>query len=222
MSDHTWNRFGRRKPYFLVGAILSSLALLAMPNCSALWMAAGLLWILDASINISMEPFRAFVSDMLPKKQQAAGFTMQSFFIGLGAVIASSMPWIFTHVMGLTDTNDQAIPETVRYSFYIGALVFIGDILYTILTTKEYPPQESSIHSPEKKSALQKTIDGFIDIQSCLKLRWFNFFHGWVYFSCGFILETLWQLMYLGHKVLKIHYIKKVLPGVDLCLDFIL
>lgn len=197
MSDHTWNRFGRRKPYFLVGAILSSLALLAMPNCSALWMAAGLLWILDASINISMEPFRAFVSDMLPKKQQAAGFTMQSFFIGLGAVIASSMPWIFTHVIGLTDTNDQAIPETVRYSFYIGALVFIGAILYTIFTTKEYPPLDKTIPASDKKSALQKTIDGFVDIINNIKtmptvmskialvqfFSWMGLFLMWFYFG---------------------------------------
>src|SRR3954463_11873111 len=94
MSAHTWNRLGRRRPYFLAGAILSSLALLAMPRCSALWMAAGLLWILDASINISMEPFRAFVADMLPEEQRTRGFAMQSVFIGLGAVAASSLPWI--------------------------------------------------------------------------------------------------------------------------------
>src|ERR1700736_3087898 len=97
MSDRTWNRLGRRRPYFLSGAILSSLALVAMPNSSALWMAAGLLWIMDASINISMEPFRAFVADMLPEEQRARGFAMQSLMIGLGAVIASALPWLLTN-----------------------------------------------------------------------------------------------------------------------------
>src|SRR3982074_1831560 len=96
MSDRTWNRLGRRRPFFLTGAILSSLALIAMPNSSTLWMAAGLLWIMDASINISMEPFRAFVADMLPEHQRTRGFAMQSLFIGLGASIASALPWILT------------------------------------------------------------------------------------------------------------------------------
>src|SRR6266436_2398680 len=98
MSDRTWNRLGRRRPYFLIGAILSSLALIAMPNSAALWMAAGLLWVMDASINISMEPFRAFVADMLPEEQRARGFAMQSLMIGLGATIASALPYMLTHV----------------------------------------------------------------------------------------------------------------------------
>src|SRR5579862_183071 len=106
-SDRTWNRLGRRRPYFLTGAILSSLALIVMPRVSALWMAAGLLWILDASINISMEPFRAFVADMLPERQRTAGFAMQSLFIGLGAVIASALPWILS---GTTASSSGAIP----------------------------------------------------------------------------------------------------------------
>ena len=96
MSDHTWNSLGRRRPYFLTGAILSSLALILMPQSSALWMAAGLLWILDASINVSMEPFRAFVADMLPEEQRTRGFAMQSIFIGLGAIVASSLPYMLT------------------------------------------------------------------------------------------------------------------------------
>src|SRR5690242_16581655 len=111
MSDRTWCRLGRRRPYFLAGAILSSLALILMPNASALWMAAGLLWILDACINISMEPFRAFVADMLPPSQRTAGFAMQSVFIGLGAVIASALPWILTNA-GVATTG-TTIPTTV-------------------------------------------------------------------------------------------------------------
>jgi len=114
-SDHTWTRLGRRRPYFLMGAVLSSLALILMPRCSALWMAAGLLWILDTSINISMEPFRAFVADLLPEEQRTRGFAMQSLFIGLGAVVASALPWLLTNVFQLAaETTSHAIPLTVR------------------------------------------------------------------------------------------------------------
>src|SRR5579885_2838179 len=112
-SDHTWGKLGRRRPYFLTGAILSSIALLLMPKCGALWMAAGLLWILDASINISMEPFRAFVADMLPEEQRTQGFAMQSVFIGLGAVIASALPWLLTNVFHVARGDSaSAIPAT--------------------------------------------------------------------------------------------------------------
>lgn len=147
MSDRTWSpRFGRRKPYFLVGAILASIALIFMPNSSSLWMAAGLLWILDASINISMEPFRAFVADMLPEDQHTRGFTMQSMFIGLGAVVASALPFMLTNFFGLVSLDDCAtanvIPLSVKISFYVGAVAFIGAVAYTVLTTKEYPPMD--------------------------------------------------------------------------------
>src|SRR5262245_45749038 len=141
MSDRTWGRLGRRRPYFLVGAILSSLALIAMPNSSALWMAAGLLWILDASINISMEPFRAFVADLLPAEDRTRGFATQSLFIGLGAVIASAMPWMLSNWFGVGPSAPGTIPTTVRLSFYVGSAAFFGAVLYTILTTREHPPE---------------------------------------------------------------------------------
>jgi maltose/moltooligosaccharide transporter len=142
LSDNTWSpRLGRRRPFFLVGAILSSLALLVMPTSSALWMAAGLLWILDASINISMEPFRAFVADLLPPADRTRGFAMQSLFIGLGAVIASAMPWMLTNWFGVGPSTPGTIPTTVRLSFFIGSAAFLGAVLYTILTTKEHPPE---------------------------------------------------------------------------------
>jgi maltose/moltooligosaccharide transporter len=143
-SDRTWGWLGRRRPYFLTGALLSSAALTFMPRVSALWMAAGLLWILDASINISMEPFRAFVADLLPEKQRTLGFTMQSLMIGLGAVFASAMPYLLTHVFHVSDTGGSlsAIPYTVRLSFSMGAVVFLAAVLYTIFTTKEYPPDD--------------------------------------------------------------------------------
>ncbi len=143
-SDRTWGRLGRRRPYFLAGAILSSLMLILMPQSAALWMAAGMLWILDASINVSMEPFRAFVADLLPEGQRTSGFAMQSLFIGLGAVIASALPWLLTNVFHLHQAvgDVRAVPMTVRLSFYIGAAVFLGSVLWTIVTTKEYPPQD--------------------------------------------------------------------------------
>ncbi len=140
MSDRTWNRLGRRRPYFLVGAILSSIALFFMPDSSALWMAAGLLWILDASINISMEPFRAFVADKLNVEQRTAGFVMQSFFIGIGATLANALPYIFQR-SGVVGRTASGIPLTVLYAFKIGSIVFLGAVLWTIFTTKEYPPE---------------------------------------------------------------------------------
>src|SRR5947207_8841535 len=144
LSDRTWGRLGRRRPYFLTGAILSSLALVLMPNSSALWMAAGLLWILDASINISMEPFRAFVADNLAEEQRATGFTMQSFFIGAGAVIAGLLPWLLKHGFGITSETSaaHAIPPNVKIAFYIGAVAFLGAVLWTIFTSREYPPED--------------------------------------------------------------------------------
>jgi MFS family permease len=143
MSDNTWNRLGRRRPYFLVGAILASLALIIMPNSPVLWIAAGMLWIMDASINVSMEPFRAFVGDMLPPAQRTRGFAMQSFFIGIGAVVASALPYIMTQYLGISNTAPEGhIPPSVKLAFYIGAAVFLLAVLYTVIRTREYSPEE--------------------------------------------------------------------------------
>ncbi|WP_294825086.1 MFS transporter [uncultured Flavobacterium sp.] len=141
-SDRTWTKLGRRKPYFLIGALLASVALFIMPNSPALWFAAGMLWILDASINISMEPFRAFVGDVLPDRQRTAGFAMQSFFIGLGAYVASKLPNILTHYNVSNVAPAGEIPDSVKYSFYIGGGAFILSVLWTIFTTKEYSPEQ--------------------------------------------------------------------------------
>jgi len=142
LSDRTWNRLGRRRPYFLGGAILASLALVVMPNSPALWVAAGMLWIMDASINISMEPFRAFVGDNLPSSQRTTGFAMQSFFIGIGAVVASALPYLLTKV-GVSNTAGAGlIPASVRLSFYLGAAVFFAAVLWTVLRSREYSPEE--------------------------------------------------------------------------------
>ena len=143
LSDRTWNRLGRRRPYFLGGAILASLALIAMPNSPALWVAAGMLWVMDASINISMEPFRAFVGDNLPSAQRTTGFAMQSFFIGTGAVVASMLPWLLTTLFGVSnEAPPHVIPPSVRMSFYLGAAVFFVAVLWTVMRSKEYSPEE--------------------------------------------------------------------------------
>jgi maltose/moltooligosaccharide transporter len=141
LSDRTWGRLGRRRPYFLAGAILASIALFFMPTSSALWMAAGLLWILDASINVSMEPFRAFVADKLNVGQRTAGFVMQSFFIGIGASLANALPLMLSW-MGVEGSTPSGIPLTVKYSFQAGAVVFLLAVLWTVVTTSEFPPED--------------------------------------------------------------------------------
>ena len=153
MSDRTWTRFGRRKPYFFLGAVLSCLALFWMPYSSSLWMAAGMLCILDASINISMEPFRALVADKLPDEQRTQGFTTQSILIGLGAVLASLLPSIFTWFGVSNEAAKGIIPDSVKYSFFVGAICFMGAIIYTNITTPEYPPDDMDEFNRMKKDS---------------------------------------------------------------------
>ena len=196
-SDRTWGSLGRRRPYFLTGAVLSSLALIFMPNSSTLWMAAGLLWILDASINISMEPFRAFVADLLPENQRTRGFAMQSLFIGLGAVIASVMPWLLRNVFHVATAagETRVIPTTTRFSFYIGAAAFFGAVLWTIVTTKEYPPEDMDAfrRMKQEKTGLatnaKEIIDSIRQMPQTMRqlapvqlLTWLGLFCMWLYF----------------------------------------
>ncbi len=197
-SDRTWTRLGRRRPYFLVGAILASLALIAMPNSSTLWMAAGLLWILDASVNISMEPFRAFVGDKLPEEQRKTGFAMQSLLIGLGAVAASYLPWFFTNVVHLQSDPDSvsAIPYSVKISFYIGSVIFFCAVMYTILTTKENPPEDLEAFEKEKAdsagvgnmfaeifSGIGQMPKAMRQLAVCQFFTWFGLFCMWMFFT---------------------------------------
>jgi len=198
MSDRTWGRLGRRRPYFLTGAILSSLALILMPNSSALWMAAGLLWILDASINISMEPFRAFVADLLPEEQRTRGFATQSLFIGLGAVVASALPYVLTNAFGVAGeagAGGHAIPLTVKLSFYAGSAAFLGAVLWTIATTKEYPPEDLAAFRAMKEKGvgvagtMREILDAIRQMPRAMKLlapvqlcTWFGLFCMWLYF----------------------------------------
>ncbi|MEW9572721.1 MFS transporter [Rhodanobacter sp. Si-c] len=147
-SDRTWTRLGRRRPYFLAGALLATLALLWMPNAGALWIAAILLWLMDATFNVAMEPFRAFVADQLPVRQRPLGYLMQSFFIGTGAVIASMLPWILAHLGVSNVAPDGGIPDTVKYSFYAGGMAMLGAVLWTVASTREYPPEQLRAFDP--------------------------------------------------------------------------
>jgi maltose/moltooligosaccharide transporter len=196
-SDRTWCRLGRRRPFFLVGAILSSLALLAMPNSGTLWMAAGALWILDASINITMEPFRAFVGDLLPGEQRKTGFAMQSLLIGLGAVVSSALPFILTNGFQVSKeaTVDSPIPPAVRLAFYLGSGVFLAAVLYTILTTKENPPADPAAFERHKAAtaglgnAFREIFQGIGSMPRPMRqlavvqfFTWFALFCMWIYF----------------------------------------
>jgi len=196
LSDRTWHpKWGRRRPFFFIGAVLSSIALFLMPQATVLWMAAVLLWVLDASINISMEPFRAFVGDKLPSSQRTTGFATQTFFIGLGAVIASLLPYIFTNIFHLSNTAPAGqIGDSVKYSFYIGAAVFFFSVLWTVLTTDEFPPENLEKWEEEKlktkgigKGILEITKGIFTMPATMLQLAivqfftWFAFFSMWIY-----------------------------------------
>lgn len=195
LSDRTWGKLGRRRPFFLTGAILASLALIIMPNSPVLWIAAGMLWVMDASINISMEPFRALVADLLPSEQRTTGFAVQSFFIGIGAVIASLLPYILTNWLGVSNTAPKGeIPDSVIYSFYLGAAAFFSAVLWTVIKTKEYPPENMEEFLEHKKSKAG-FLHGLSDItESFLKMpktmiqlavvqffSWFALFCMWIY-----------------------------------------
>ena len=201
MSDRTWNRLGRRRPYFLTGAILASIALFFMPDSSVLWMAAGLLWILDASINVSMEPFRAFVADKLNVDQRTVGFAMQSFFIGIGATLANTLPYVFRsmHVdersVGVA-SNAPLIPASVNYSFKIGAVAFLVCVLWTVITTREDPPE--NIEEFKRKQKERKGVRATLsEIGSALRempatmkqlavvqfFTWLGLFCMWMFFG---------------------------------------
>ncbi len=205
ISDRTWHpRWGRRRPFFFIGALLSSIALILMPQSSVLWMAATLLWVLDASINISMEPFRAFVGDKLPSSQRTTGFATQTFFIGLGAVIASLLPYIFTNYLGISNTAPEGvISDSVKYSFYIGGFVFLFSVLWTVFTTDEFPPENIDSWEKEKLKTkglfhgLKEITTGIFKMpKTMLQLAivqfftWLAFFAMWIYTTSGIAQNT--------------------------------
>ncbi len=194
-SDRTWHPYwGRRRPFFFIGAVLATLALILMPNSSALWMAGGMLWILDASINISMEPFRAFVGDKLPSEQRTSGFAMQSFFIGVGSVIAALLPWVFTNWFHLSNTAPSGeIPPSVRWSFYFGAGAFLLAVMYTVFTSTETPPEDMEKFRRENAEAgiwdgIKESFMGIFNMPTAMRklalvqfFTWFALFAMWIY-----------------------------------------
>ena len=196
-SDNTWGRFGRRKPYFLVGALLASIGLILMPQAEifiafmpALWVGAGMLMIMDASFNVAMEPFRALVGDNLRVDQHTLGFSVQTALIGIGAVIGSWLPYVLTHWFSISNlpSENSAIPENLIYSFIIGAVILVGSILVSIFKTKEYSPQELAKFTEEKEDLASKEAtnteakltDIFIDFakmpETMRQLSWVQFF----------------------------------------------
>ncbi len=190
MSDKTWSpKWGRRRPYFLIGAILSSIALFIVPHSPILWVAAGLLWILDASINISMEPFRALVADKLPQSQRSYGFVVQTLIIGIGTWIASNLPWMVSQLGVSNSAESGVIPMSVKVAFGIGAFVFLTSVLFTVFTTKEYPPEDMKEFEKEKlkKNRFVKDIlENIGNMPSTMKklgviqfFSWFAFFTMW-------------------------------------------
>jgi len=185
LSDNTWHpRWGRRRPFFFAGAVLAAIALFLMPNSTALWMAVAVLWMMDAAINVSMEPFRAFVGDKLDAAQRTAGYAMQTFFIGTGAVIASLLPTIFSDYLGVSNVPvDGAIPDSVRYSFYAGGLVFFLAVSWTVLTADELPPEDiDSFHRERKHArrfgvAVAEILGGFMRMpRTMVQLAFVQFF----------------------------------------------
>jgi maltose/moltooligosaccharide transporter len=194
-SDRTWiPKWGRRRPFFAIGAILATIALFIMPNSPSLWIAAGMLWIMDGSINVSMEPFRAFVGDVLPNEQRTKGFAMQAFFIGIGAVIASILPYVLTNWLGFANTApDGQIPDSVKWSFYIGGIAFFSAVMWTVFNSKEYPPDDIEKLKLEnsERGIFTGLAESFIGIFKMPKtmvqlafvqfFSWFALFAMWIY-----------------------------------------
>ena len=200
-SDRTWNKLGRRKPYFLVGAILSSIALVVLPNSGlltsvipVLWMGAGMVMIMDASFNVSMEPFRALVADNLPESQRTSGFAIQTFLIGIGAVVGSALPSLLAQMGFSQEAGPSGVADNIRYSFYIGAVVFMAAILVTVFFSKEYPPEQYAQYHGQadtdikEKSSLWDIFTDFKNMPRTMKqlglvqfFSWFALFSMWVF-----------------------------------------
>lgn len=208
-SDRTWCRLGRRRPFFLVGAILTTIALVLMPNAglflspeashailSPVLIGAGMLMMMDASINVTMEPFRALVGDMLPDEQHTTGFSIQTFLIGIGAVVGSLLPSIMNKVFGFSNTAGAGeVADNVKMAFYAGALILLASVLWTIFKTKEYSPEEMAEFQPEEKTVPKEKKNGFLEILHdighmpkimlqlglCQFFAWFALYSMWVY-----------------------------------------
>jgi maltose/moltooligosaccharide transporter len=207
LSDRTWHPYwGRRRPFFFIGAILATIALFFLPNSPTLWIAGSMLWIMDASINISMEPFRAFVGDKLPTEQRTKGFAMQSFFIGIGSVVAAMLPWVFTNWFGFSNQAEAGqVPDSVKWSFYLGGIAFFSSVMYTVFTTKEMPPENMEKFNQEKKEVtfwkgVKETFGGIFNMPKTMVqlawvqfFTWFSLFAMWIY-STNAVTSNLYDM----------------------------
>ena len=200
LSDRTWSvRWGRRKPYFLIGALITSFALVMMPNSTTLWMAASLMWLLDSGLNISMEPFRAFIGDKLNDKQRDLGFAVQSFFVGFGQTLANLMPRILP-LFGVTmvAAGANGIPDFVKYAFYVGAAAVLAAVLWTMYTTGEYPPEDLAEFEREKGQTggvlgmFREIGVALREMPPTMKQLW------WVKFFTWYGLPLMWQYLSLA------------------------
>jgi len=214
-SDRTWNRLGRRRPYFLFGAIMASIGLILMPNSPMfaaylppLWIGAGMLMIMDASVNVAMEPFRALVADKLPTDQRTLGFSVQTLLIGIGAVVGSWLPYIMTNWFGFNEVAEKgSVPFSLILSFFIGAVVLVGSIIWTVSTTREYSPEEQAAFDEQLDEAEEEDSKGILDIfrdfaRMPLTMRqlglvqffsWFALFSMWV-FTTPALAQHVWGL----------------------------
>lgn len=198
MGDNTWNRFGRRRPYFLAGAVVASVALVLMPYSKAIWMAAGLMWILDASVNSSMESFRAMVGDILPVEQRAAGFTMQAFMIGTGQLFSSALPFILTMFGFAAVASGNTVPDFVKYAFVLGAVIILGSIIWTGYKTKEYPPDDMEAFKKRKVesggffNAFKEIFHAVKEMPLAMRQIW------WVKLFTWYALPLMWQYLSLS------------------------
>ncbi|MFY7970821.1 MAG: MFS transporter [Flavobacteriales bacterium] len=214
MSDRTWHkRWGRRRPYFMVGALLTSVALVLMPQSTELWMAASLLWLLDAAANITMEPFRALIADKLPDEQRSIGYAMQSFFVGLGQTLANVMPLVLTAI-GISTVavtgSAQEIPDFVRYSFFIGAGAILFSIAVTVLTTSEKKPAHLEASTGKRKIVdFKELVEAFKDMPKAMRELW------WVKFFTWFGLPLMWQYLALSLSRHSFHAPTPDSPGFE-------
>jgi maltose/moltooligosaccharide transporter len=198
LSDKTWSlKWGRRKPYFLIGALLGSICLFAFPHSPVLWFAVGLLWILDVGNNVAMEPYRAFVGDKLPEKQLSLGYQMQSLFCGLGTLLATGSILLFQYLFGEEADVAGTIPQWIYYSFYIGAILSLTTILWSVFKTAEIPPSDEElkeINKIKQLSLLNKMVKPFIEISEAVKeMPKFMWKIGAVYLFQWYALFVYWQ-----------------------------
>jgi Na+/melibiose symporter-like transporter len=225
LSDHTWHpRWGRRRPFFFIGALLASIAMFLMPNASAVWMAVLVLWMMDAAINVSMEPFRAFVGDKLDSSQQTAGYAMQTFFIGCGAVIASLLPEFFTKVMHVSNVPvNGGIPDSVRFAFYTGGAIYFSAVMWTVLTSQEAPPADMQAFERNRQQAgsvshaLKEIVAGLLSMPKLMRqLAVVHSLPGSLCLPCGFIQRQRSQIIYsmsqtLAHKASRMRQTASVI-----------